>query len=67
MLPKTLLARYRSFCYVGSMKDATAPAQTPFERFKTLLQAAVSVPKSEIDRREAEYKKQRKARKSAKK
>jgi hypothetical protein len=49
------------------MSESTQPAPTEFQRFRTLLQQAVSVPKSEIDRREAEYKKQRKALKRAKK
>jgi hypothetical protein len=49
------------------MAESTAPDPTPFQRFRTLLQAAVSVPKSEIDRREAEYKKRRKVEKRAKK
>lgn len=48
---------------VWAMKDATASGPTEFQRFRTLLQQAVSVPKSEIDRREAEYKKRRKAEK----
>jgi hypothetical protein len=48
------------------VKDATTPAPTEFQRFRTLLKQAVSVPKSEIDRREAEYKRQRKAMKRAK-
>jgi hypothetical protein len=49
------------------MKVASASGPTEFQRFRTLLQAAVSVPKSEIDKREAEYKKRRKAEKQAKK
>ncbi|MDR3405524.1 MAG: hypothetical protein P4L99_23720 [Chthoniobacter sp.] len=32
-----------------------------FERFDTLLKRVIAVPKSEIDKREAEYKEQRKA------
>ena len=49
------------------MAESTQPAPTEFQRFRALLQVAVSVPKSEIDRREAEYKKQRRALKRAKK
>ena len=49
------------------MKDATESGLNEFQRFRTFVQAVVSVPKSEIDRREAEYKKQRKALKRAKK
>jgi len=36
------------------MKD-----ETPFEKFKAFTKKIVSVPKTEIDRREAEYKKSR--------
>ena len=48
------------------MKDA-ASGPSEFQRFRTLLQAAVSVPKSEIDRREAAYKRRRAKEKRAKK
>jgi hypothetical protein len=34
--------------------------ETPFEKFRQFTQKIVSVPKSEIDRREAEYQKARK-------
>jgi hypothetical protein len=34
--------------------------ETPFEKFRTFTQKIVSVPKAEIDRREAEYQKTRK-------
>ena len=33
---------------------------TPFEKFRQFTQKVVSVPKAEIDRREAEYQKTRK-------
>jgi hypothetical protein len=36
--------------------------ETPFEKFRRFAQKVVSVPKSEIDCREKEYKKARKAR-----
>jgi hypothetical protein len=49
------------------MAESTQPAPSEFQRFRTLLQAVVAVPKSEIDRREAEYKRRRKAEKRAKK
>jgi hypothetical protein len=49
------------------MAESTASGPNEFQRFRTLLQAAVSVPKSEIDRREAEYKKRREKEKRAKK
>ena len=58
---------FEAVCYLPLMAESTAPDPTPFQRFRTLLQAAVSVPKSEIDRREAEYKKRRKVEKRAKK
>jgi hypothetical protein len=49
------------------MAESTQPAPSEFQRFRTLLQVGVSVPNSEIDRREREYRKQRKAAKRAKK
>jgi hypothetical protein len=49
------------------MAESTQPAPSEFQRFRTALQAIVAVPKSEIDRREAEYKKRRKVEKRAKK
>jgi hypothetical protein len=33
---------------------------TPFEKFREFVRKVVSVPKSEIDRREVEYKRMRK-------
>jgi hypothetical protein len=38
------------------------PAPSPFERFDELLRRVVAVPKSELDKREAAYKRQRKKR-----
>jgi hypothetical protein len=35
-------------------------AETPFEKFKQLTTRVVSVPRSEIQKREVEYKEQRK-------
>jgi hypothetical protein len=49
------------------MAESTASGPNEFQRFRMLLQAAMSVPKSEIDRREAEYRKRRKAEKRVKK
>ena len=40
--------------------DKSVPV-SEFDRFDALLKRVISVPKSELDRREAEYKKQRKA------
>jgi hypothetical protein len=37
-----------------------------FQRFLEAMKQIVSVPKTEIDRREAEYRKERKAKKDAK-
>ena len=34
--------------------------ETPFERFKKLIEKVVSVPRAEIQKREVEYKEQRK-------
>lgn len=38
-------------------------ADTPFQRFERLVRKVVSVPKKEIDRREAEWRKAQKAKK----
>ena len=35
-------------------------SETPFEKFREFTRKVVSVPKAEIDRREAEYQKSRK-------
>jgi hypothetical protein len=43
------------------MSDTAKPEPHPFERFREALKQIVSVPREEILRREAEYKKQRKA------
>lgn len=48
-------------------QPTTAPtesATTDFERFRDFVKQVVSVPKEEIDKREAEYKEQRQGRKS---
>ena len=42
----------------------TKPSEST--RFLSALKQIISVPKAEIDRREAEYKKQRKAKRDAK-
>jgi len=39
------------------------PQPTPSEKFDSLLRQVLSVPKTEIDRREVEYRKQRARRK----
>ena len=39
--------------------DSKPSAPTPFEKFDTLMRHVISVPKAEIDKRAAEYKKQR--------
>lgn len=38
----------------------TKEAETPFEKFREFTRKVVSIPKSEIDQREAEYQKARK-------
>ena len=43
------------------------PEPTPFEKLREAVKRAVAVPKAEILRREAEYRKQRKALREAKK
>jgi hypothetical protein len=42
---------------------AESPSETPFEKFREFTKKIVSVSKEEIDRREAEYQKSRKAKK----
>jgi len=39
-------------------------SEKPSQRFKKAMRQILSVPKAELDRREAEYKRERKARKS---
>jgi hypothetical protein len=39
--------------------DSKQPNETPFEKFRQFTKQIVSVPKAEIDRREAAYKKAR--------
>lgn len=46
-------------------KTADEPAGTEFERFRDAMKQIISVPKEEIDRREAEYQKERAAKKQA--
>jgi len=40
--------------------EKTTREETPFERFKKLTEKVVSVPRTEIQKRETEYKEQRK-------
>ena len=42
-------------------KKATKPPSEEYQRFEELAKQLISVPKSEIDKREAEYQKQKKA------
>lgn len=41
------------------MNTPAKPEPTPFEKFQTFTKKVLSVPKTEIDRRDAEYKKAR--------
>lgn len=41
------------------MNNPELPEPKPSEKFKTAMKQILSVPKAEIDRREAEYKRQR--------
>jgi hypothetical protein len=41
------------------MQFPEIPGKTPRERFENLARRVMSVPKAEIDRREAEYQKER--------
>lgn len=47
-----------------SMPTATKPEPKPFEKFQQFAKQVLSVPKKEIDRREAEYQKARAVKKS---
>lgn len=54
----------------GMKTEAASPTETepkPFEKFKQFAQAVLSVPKQEIDRREAVYQDERAALKRDKK
>jgi hypothetical protein len=46
------------------MKSKSDSRPTPFEKFDSLLKKVIAVPKSEIDKREAEYKARRQAEKT---
>jgi len=48
------------------MKDEMKQGgETPFEKFRRFTKKIVSVPKAEIDRREQQYKKARKAKRKS--
>ena len=47
--------------------NAESKSETQFEKFREFTKKVVSVPKSEIDRREAEYQKARKQEKKRRK
>jgi len=49
------------------MSNAAPHDPTPFEKLQTFTRQILSVPKSEIDRREEEWKKARAAKRSKKK
>jgi hypothetical protein len=44
-----------------AMPTATKPEPKPFEKFQQFAKQVLSVPKKEIDRREAQYQEQRAA------
>ena len=48
------------------MSEAAKPEPTPFENLRRAMQHLVAVPKKEIDRRAAEWKRQRAEKKPAK-
>jgi hypothetical protein len=56
--------------YRGSMKPALPPIEirgsTPFQKMDNLFRAVIAVPKSEIDRREKEWKRAKKTKRSKK-
>jgi hypothetical protein len=43
------------------------PESTPFQRFDSLMRSVISVPKTEIDKRQADYRRKREELKRAKK
>ena len=47
-------------------KKTSKPPSEEYSRFENLAKQLISVPKSEIDKREAEYQKQKKAAKKRK-
>jgi hypothetical protein len=47
------------------MSDAVKPEQHPFEKLKQITRQILAVPKKEIDRRDAEWREQRKAEKKS--
>jgi hypothetical protein len=47
------------------VKLAKPEELSPFERFREFARRIIAVPKSEIDKQEAEYQRQRQARKKA--
>lgn len=48
------------------MKQKSKKPSEEYQRFEKLAKSLISVPKSEIDKREAEYQKQKKATKKRK-
>lgn len=46
---------------IQTTNTATESTGTEFERFRDFVKQVVSVPKEEIDKREAEYQQQKKA------
>ena len=52
-------------CYSSRMSEAK-PEPTPFEKLRLIARQILSVPKKEIDRREAEWKRQRSEKKPQK-
>ena len=46
-----------------TMKEQDAPQPVPFDRFKDLTRRLVSVPKKEVDKKEAAWQKKRAAKK----
>ena len=49
------------------MREPMPEEPTPFEKFREFVRKVVSVPKSEIDQREAEYKRMRKQKRASEK
>jgi hypothetical protein len=49
----------------ATMSDATPSDPSPLEKTRAMMRLALSVPKSEIDRRQNELRKERKASRNA--
>lgn len=56
---------HSAMCQSGSMSTTAKPEPSPAEKFRQFAKQVLAVPKAEIERRDAEYKRQRGAAKAA--